>query len=159
LLAIVSFGVLFSSCKKSSSADDSGYFVQANANGTLVKYPGYTAAFSSTLSGFYVLDIQGQESLTSSTDILAAVIMYESPLTTKTYTDVFVNGSPQGTVSYYDHTGNQYSSVLAVTPAVSITISVITSTYVTGTFSGTTVDISTGETVTLTNESFKVKKQ
>ena len=133
--------------------------MQANANDTLVKYTGYTGAISTTLPGIYVLDIQGQESLTSSTDILAAVIMDESPITTKTYTDVIVNGSPQGTVSYYDHTGKQYSSVFTVTPAVTITITAITSTYVTGIFSGTTVDISSGETVTLTNGSFKVKKQ
>jgi hypothetical protein len=159
LLAIVSFGVLFSSCKKSSSSNDSGYFVQANANGTLVKYTGYAAAISTTLSGTYVLDIQGQESLSSSTDILAAVIMDESPITTKTYTDEIVNGSPQGIVNYYDHTGKQFSSALATTPAVTITITSITSTSVSGTFSGTAVDINSGETIALTNGSFKVKKQ
>jgi len=159
LLAIVSFGVVFSSCKKSSSSNDSGYFVQANANGTLVKYTGYTAAISTTLAGSYVLDIQGQVSLTSSTDALSAVITDASPITTKTYTDQMVNGSVQGIVNYYDHSGKQYSSALAATPAVPITITAITSTYVTGTFSGTAVDISSGSTVTLTNGSFKVKVQ
>jgi len=158
LLAIVSFGVLFPSCKK-NSPNDSGYFVQANVNGTLVKNTGYTAAISTSVSGNYVLDIQGQESLTSSTDILAAVIMDGAPITTKTYTDEMVNGSPQGIVNYYDHTGKQYSSALAITPAVTITITAITSTYVTGTFSGTAVDINSGSTVTLTDGSFKVKKQ
>src|ERR1035438_9464476 len=86
LLAILIFGVLFSSCKKGSSSNDSAYFVQANANGTLVKYTGYTIAISTNLSGSYVLDIQGQESLTSSTDALFAVITDASPITTKTYT-------------------------------------------------------------------------
>lgn len=159
LLAIVSFGVLFSSCKKSSTSIDSGYFVQADANGTVVKYTGYTAAISTMLPGSYVLDIQGQKSLNSSTDILSAVIMDGSPITTKTYTDEMVNGSPQGIVSYYDNTDKQYSSALAITPAVNITVTAITGTYVTGTFSGTAVDINSGSTVILTNGSFKVKVQ
>lgn len=159
LLAIVSFGVLFSSCKKSAASSSSGYFVQAYVNDTLVKYTGYTAAISTTLAGTYVLDIQGQVSLTSSTDALFAVIMDASPITTKTYTDQLVNGSPQGTIGYYDHTGKQYSSELVISPEVNITITAINSTYVTGTFSGTIEDLNSGSTAILTKGSFKVKVQ
>lgn len=159
LLTFLSVGILFSACKKSSTTSSSGYYVQANANGTMVKYTGYTAAISTSLSGNYVLDIQGQASLTSQLDILSAVIMDASPITTKTYTDAVINGSPQGVVSYYDHTGNQYSSSLAIVPAVSITITEITSTYVAGTFSGTVSDLSSGGPVKLTNGSFKVQKR
>jgi hypothetical protein len=159
LLIIVSLGVLFSSCKKSTAAKDSGYFVQADANGTQVKYTGYTAAIFTTLSGNYILDIQGQVSVSSSTDILSAVIMDSAPITTKTYTDATVNGTPQGVISYFDHTNKQYSSALAINPAVKITITEKNNTYVAGTFSGSAIDINSGSTIALTNGSFKVKVQ
>jgi hypothetical protein len=159
LLTFLSLGILFSACKKSSTTSSSSYYMQANANGTTVKYTGYTSAISTSLQGNFILDIQGQASLTSQLDILSAVIMDTSPITTKTYTDVIVNGSPQGVVGYYDHTGNQYSSAFAVVPAVTITITQITSTYVTGTFSGTVSDLSSSGPVTLTSGSFKVQKR
>jgi hypothetical protein len=159
LLTFLSVGILFSACKKSSTTPSSAYYMQANANGSTVKYTGYTAAISTSLSGNYVLDIQGQASLTSQLDILSAVIMDISPITTKTYTDVIVNGSPQGVVDYYNHIGNQYSSAFAVVPAVTITITEITSTYVAGTFSGTVSDLISACSLKLTNGSFKVQKR
>ncbi|HUZ59351.1 MAG TPA: hypothetical protein VMU83_11265 [Hanamia sp.] len=85
--------------------------------------------------------------------------MDASPITTKTYTDQLVNGSPQGTIGYYNHTGKQYSSELVISPEVNITITAINSTYVTGTFSGTIEDINSGSTAILTKGSFKVKVQ
>lgn len=162
LLSVIAvFAMLLSSCKKSSTSGTS-YYVKGNVNGTLVNYTGFTSAIFTTLPGspaYYVLGIQGQQSQNASTNLFGIVVTDLSQITTKTYTDATVGSTVQGVVSYYDNSNNQYSSAFAVTPGVTITISEITSTYVAGTFSGTVTDISSGQIQTITNGSFKVKKQ
>ena len=164
LLSIVVFAALFSSCKKKESANNTDYFVKANVNGAVISYTGFTSAMFLTMpSGgatpYNVLNIEGKNNPSSATDILAVVITDYDKITTKTYTDAVVGYTIQGTVNYYDAIGNQFSSAVAITPAVKITITEITSTYVEGTFSGTAATISTGKTAVITNGSFRVKRQ
>ncbi len=161
-LSIVVIAVLFSSCKKEST-NNTDYFVKANVNGTVINYTGFTSAIFLTMpSGgatpYNVLNIQGKNSQNSATDILALGITDYDKITTKTYTDAVVGYTFQGTVSYYDASGNQFTSAVSITPAVNITITEITSTYVAGTFSGTTATISTAKTAVITNGSFRVKR-
>lgn len=163
LFAIVVSAITFSSCKKDSAAS-TGYYVKATVNGTEINYTGFTSAIFLTMpSGeatpFNVLDIEGMKVQNGTTDVFAIDVTDFSPITTKTYTDAAVGDTFQGTISYYDDSTNEYNSVLAITPAVNITITEITSSYVAGTFSGTTVAITNGNTAVITNGSFKVKRQ
>ncbi|HEY5370850.1 MAG TPA: hypothetical protein VIJ75_17830 [Hanamia sp.] len=163
MMALAILSSFLSSCKKDSAAS-TGYYVKANVNGTEINYTGFTSAMFLTIpSGqptpFSVLNIEGMNTQDATTDVLALGITDFSAITTKTYTDVAVGYTFQGTISYYDASNNQYNSVMALTPAVKITITEITSSYVAGTFSGTAATISTGKTAVITNGSFKVKRQ
>lgn len=153
---------IFSSCKKNHDTS-TGYFVKANVNGTEISYTGFTSAMFLTMpSGgatpFNVLDIEGKNSQNGTTNVFDIAVTDFSAITTKTYTDAAVGDTYQGTISYYDDSSNQYISEMATTPAVLITITEITSTYVAGTFSGTTATLATGKTAVITNGSFKVKR-
>lgn len=163
MIALAIFSSLLPSCKKDSAASAS-YYVKANVNGTEINYTGFTSAMfltipSGEVTPFSVLNIEGMNAQYATTDVFALVITDSSAITTKTYTDAAVGYTFQGTISYYDAANNQYNSVMALTPAVKITITEITSSYVAGTFSGTAATISNGKTAVITNGSFKVKRQ
>ncbi len=153
--------ILFSSCKKNNTTN-SDYYVKGDVNGQEVNYTGFTSAVFTTLPGspsYNILAIQGMQSQGAVTNLFGIVITDQVAITTKTYTDATVGNTVQGVVNYYNGTNVQFTSALSVNPGVTITITEITNSYVSGTFSGAVESTSSNESAIITNGSFRAKRQ
>ena len=140
LFVLLGLGI-FTSCQKSSSspsAPSGSYYVNATINGNPVTYSAFIVGKKLDTLGIHTLTIDGLSSLSSQNNSLILSFGSVSAITTGTYTSTglvnelvganVINNDAFGSV---DNTGSN---------TFSATITALTSTYVTGTFSGIMTD-------------------
>ncbi len=159
---------LFTACKKSSSGSSSTtYFVKFKLDGVQKEYKGIPNFTTVTLpSSPVIYSLAVQASLATSVALKDHIAINANDIATiatgKTYKNQDAGGTIQAVLMYYDNAGNAYSSVMVNPESINdavITFSEVTSTYVSGTFTGKVAAVSGGTTTyTITEGSFKVPK-
>lgn len=139
---ISSFCILCS-CSKSDNANPSGS-ITASIDGTNVVFGTEAFALNQQNSGIYALIITGFQGAVNSSNQITIGIGGTSPVTTKTYTDVF-DPSEDDEVSFVftQQPGNiTYGANGEAPNTATVTITSLTSSKVEGTFSGGVVLVS-----------------
>lgn len=168
ILAFTLFGSF--SCKKKSddsSADTStDFFVRFKVNGVQKEFKGTTTALFQTIAlspTLYTASFQGiQNSTATSTNVLGLNVSDIAAIAVnKNYTSTIVGSTIQASILYFDQAGAQYGSIFVTsgssTDAV-IRLTEITSTSVSGTFSGKVASSTGSNNQTITEGSFRVKR-
>ena len=140
LCVLLGLGI-FTSCQKSSSspsAPSGSYYVNATINGTAFSYSAFILGKKIDTLGVHTLSVDGLSSTTSENNSFLLTFASLSPITTGTYTSTgLVNQLLGANIINMD----AYSSVdNASSNTFSGTITALTATYVTGTFSGVMTD-------------------
>ncbi|MCB0745505.1 MAG: hypothetical protein KDC67_16480 [Ignavibacteriae bacterium] len=170
-ISIISITLLISCSKKEDSAlnTDSDYFMSFKANGTEIIYKDILTAQYTDLpnQNLYGLTIAGANFDGPNTDEdFGIILMDDAPITEGSYNQDYIPNtySSRAFISYIKGV-QAYSSVyplLSDVAKANVTITEITNTYISGTFSGTLVK-SDGDysviTHEITNGKFKIKLQ
>lgn len=179
LFAIISLGLNSCSKEKSFSSGGSGgtggtgggggtggssYFVKFKIDGVQKDFSGSTNALLTSFDAggtkIYSGVFQGMQSAANPQANLMGISINDitALVTNKTYTDALAGVTVQGALLYFDASGDQLSSLFVATDAnVAIRLSEITTTSVSGTFSGK-VQSMTGTPLAITEGSFRVKR-
>ena len=145
----------FSACKKGNDDGGTGNNLSASINGTTMTFNNSLVASNTSAGGAYGMQIVGFSGTPGTSDALYLVVYSSSAITPGTYVD-----GQSATISYNTQpAGTVYSNALSATNPISITITSISSTNVSGTFKG---DIFAGASISgakkvLTNGQFNVK--
>ncbi|HEV8613194.1 MAG TPA: hypothetical protein VGQ73_06765, partial [Gemmatimonadales bacterium] len=132
------YGILFTACKSSTGPSGGSYYLRFNANGTLVNFtaqPSLLCAFGQSGSQYNAL-ITGFDATSN-----ASVQLFDgTPIAQKSYSGYTIIGTAFVGVllTYQDATGVVYSSGSGANTGTA-TITQLTATTVTGTFTGTLV--------------------
>jgi hypothetical protein len=167
MVAMMSFG-----CGSNDEQDmdpnnnPAGYFMKAKVNGTLVEFKTATllgADLSSSIQGVYdfsatgARQVQGQSALAESIGI---ILRETSPITVKTYTGLapFDYGFKGVILAYSLEVEDIVFTTDVTAPNVTLEITEIKETFIKGKFSGVVKDFLSGETKTITEGEFFVKR-
>lgn len=183
LFAIISLGLSSCSKEKSFSSGGSGgsggtggtggtgggggsssYFVKFKIDGVQKDFSGSTNALITSFDAggtmIYSGAFQGIQSAANPQVNLMGININDvaAIVTNKTYTDAIAGVTIQGALIYFNASGEQLSSLFVTTDAnVAIRLSEITTTSISGTFSGK-VQSMTGAPLAITEGTFKVKR-
>ncbi|QNA43893.1 hypothetical protein [Lacibacter sediminis] len=181
LFAIISLGLNSCSKEKSFSSGGSGgtggtgggggtggsgtYFMKFKLDGVQKEFSGTTSALITSFDAggtiIHTGAFQGIQSASNTTANLMGINVNDvtALVTNKNYTDALVGITVQGVLLYFDASGDQLSSMFVTTDAnVIIRLSEITTTSVSGTFSGKLASLTSGASATVTEGSFRVKR-
>ena len=154
---LVMMAFITGSCNKDS--DPPPYYVKALIDGIELNNTGYAVAEFTNIvtTGHQACTIEGKGASYETNNLLTLVVVDIDPITTKEYTSVMVAGAIQAKINYTDKNGAEFSSIFSSAPDAVITVTGITATEVTGTFSGTLNSSSSSRVVSVTNGLFKVQ--
>jgi hypothetical protein len=144
----------FSACKKdNNSSTATGSNLSASISGTAVTFNNALVASNTSAGGFYGLQIVGFNGTAGTSDALYLLVYSPTPIAAGTYVD-----GQSASINYVVQSGGTvtYSSAISPTNPISITITSINSTSVTGTFKGDVFASGNNKKV-LTNGQFSVK--
>lgn len=158
----------FSCNKKSDDSVDTStdFFVKFKINGVQKEFKGMTNALFQTVPvtpAIYTLALQGINSTASTTTNLMGLNISDiaAVAINKNYTSIIAGSTIQASLLYFDQTGNQFGSdfvISSVPTNAVIRLSEITSTSVSGTFSGKVSQLGATTELTITEGSFRVKR-
>ena len=164
LLFVCSSLLFFASCKK-DSGDGTNYYIKANIDGTEKTYNSTPLAFSVNQSGTYSLAMSASAGTGSSEGLALQINQSSNPITATTYTDG--TGGDYALGGDYNPGTTDVSKLygaglqLSTTAPLTITITQITSSQVSGTFSGEFFDNSGAgsNSIMITNGEFSLPIQ
>lgn len=147
LLVVVCFTLLFTSCKKDKSTDEStDYYISAEVEGTLKTYKTLAYAVKLQVDTIYSVALTANVAEGSEEHLFLVIARANQPITTGTYTDegeanenlIVASGYNPGTTNE----ANIYAAGLQEdnNPRLTVTITSLTDKTITGTFSGTYYD-------------------
>lgn len=145
----------FSACKKGNDSVATGNNLSVSINGTALTFNNALIASNTSAGGAYDLQIVGFNGTAGTSDALYLNVNSSSPIGPGTYVD-----GQTAEIGYAVQSGGTvtYSNAMSPTNPISITITSINSTSVTGTFKGDLFSGSTSSTKkVLTNGQFNVK--
>jgi len=158
LFAAFFSAIALSSCKKDNNDSVAGPNLSASFDGISTKFNNALVGSKSSTEGSYAFQVGGSEGTSGSSDVFYLLVTSNNPIAPGTYVD----GQGAGIV-YISQSGGvtNYSNALSATNPISITVTSISSTHVTGTFKGDIfVDANnTLEKKALTNGRFNVTLQ
>jgi hypothetical protein len=134
LLFAAFFSVIaFSSCQKDNNDTVTGPNLSASFDGSSKKFNNALVGSVTSTDGSYGLQVIGFAGTAGTSDALYLSILKDGPIVPGTY----IEGQGAG-ITYVSQTGGvtNYSNALSATNPISITITSISSTKVTGTFTG-----------------------
>ena len=149
----------------SGSGGSSSYYMKFKIDGVQKDFSGTTSALITSFDAggtiIHTGAFQGIQSASNTTANLMGININDvtALVTNKNYTDALVGVTVQGVLLYFDASGGQLSSMFVTTDAnVIIRLSEITTTSVSGTFSGKLASLTSGASATVTEGSFRVKR-
>jgi len=137
------------------------YYISFKANDSLIIYTTFTNGSFINLPGTPLNScvIQAQVDISSPQNVLGLYINDTNAIVVnKEYTDLTIEGTSQGSITYFDGSGHQYSSVINANPNIKIILTEITAQYISGNFSGKADDLNTASSVNITEGVFKVRR-
>jgi len=147
LLAIVCFPLLFASCKKDHSADEStDYYISAKVGGTLKTYEALTHAIKVQVDTVYTIALSANAAQGSAEQLFLIIGRANQPISTGTFTDEGESNENLIVASGYNPGTSDEANIYAAglqednNPRLTITITTLTDKSITGTFSGTYYD-------------------
>ena len=172
ILLIMMIGIMSFGCGSNDDQDmdpdktSSEYFMKAKVNGTLVEFKTETllsGAIGSSIQGVYDLSLSGGRQLSNQSGLaesITIVLRETSPITQKNYSGLapFEYGFKGVLLGYaFDIEDKVYTTDING-PNVNLEITEIKETHIKGKFSGVVKDFLNGETKTITEGEFFVKR-
>jgi len=153
LFAIVAI-VGFAACKKSSSSNS--YYIKATINGISYNYNGQVYSNPlSTVTGNYYVVLLADSSSSNNSGTGFEMDLYGNNVAPGTYSNKTT--SSNGVQFTWNTFDSSYTSAdTSAVPTITCIVTIVNSTYISGTFSGTLYNADSSVTKTITNGSFCV---
>jgi hypothetical protein len=152
-LSFIAIVFILTGCKKDHSDNDNNFYIRHKIDGVVKEYKYDVLATKNKIGNEYYFVLSGRRKVNTNQTLIVD-FADPQPIEAKTYQQ---NGNYEYVIAYVDDNLDFYTAQDVTDPGIKVTISKITSTTVSGTFSGKVSEDVSGKEVLITDGEFHAK--